>query len=324
MDQTFILFLVLIFVAVVLGLEGVYQTWASKNSGEAKRLTARLNRIEGAGDETPLSIERRIEKNRLAWLDSNVVSQLVSGQQLIQYVRAADVGLSAGEMIGIGGVAAVVGYAIPLLSGKPFVFSLLMAVVMAAMPWFWLAYKRMQRIKTFERQIPEALDLMGRALRAGHAFPTAVKMVADEMPDPIAHDFRIMFDEANFGVPQNEALTRLADRVPVDDMRFFVIAVMIQRESGGNLAELLDNISAIVRARLKLLGEIRTLSAEGKLSAWILGLLPFAVGGVVNLVNPQFLSVLWTDPAGLKAVGIALLLMSIGVWWMTRIIKIRV
>ena len=173
---------------------------------------------------------------------------------------------------------------------KPWTFSLLLGGILAAAPWFWLGHQRTKRMRLFERQIPEALDLMGRALRAGHAFPTAVKMVGDEMPEPIAKEFRMLFDETNFGVPQNEALMRLADRVPVDDLRYFVIAVMIQRESGGNLAELLDNIAAIVRARLKLLGEVRTLSAEGRMSAWVLGLLPFGVAAVINIVNPKFMS----------------------------------
>jgi tight adherence protein B len=200
----------------------------------------------------------------------------------------------------------------------------LLGGVLASMPWFWVARKRNQRMQLFERQIPEALDLMGRALRAGHAFPTGVKMVGDEMPEPIAKEFRVLYDETNFGMPQNEALLRLADRVPVDDLRYFVIAVMIQRESGGNLAELLDNIAGIVRARLKLLGEVRTLSAEGKLSAWILGLLPFCVAALINIVNPKFMDVLWTDPIGLRMVGGALLLMAFGVLWMRKIIQIRI
>ena len=207
---------------------------------------------------------------------------------------------------------------------KPWTFSLAAGFVLAAIPWLRLSRARTLRLRILERQIPEALDLMARAMRAGHAFPTAVKMVGEEMAEPIAREFRILFDETNYGVPMNEALLRLADRVPITDLRYFVIAVMIQRESGGNLAELLDNISAIVRARLKLLGEVRTLSAEGKLSAWILGALPFCVGAVVQLVNPKFMSVLWTDPAGLKAVGGALVMMVIGVLWMRKIIRIRV
>jgi tight adherence protein B len=324
MDQTFILFMVLLFVAVVLGLEGLYQTWSAKNGAEAKRLASRLRGLDGQVDNTPLSIERAKRTGRMAWVDHKLLGLMPMGKSLTNYVRSAGVRIGLGALIGISLALLALGYAIPFVMAKPWIFSWLLGCILATLPWFWLGRKRNQRIQIFERQIPEALDLMSRALRAGHAFPTAVKMVADEMPDPIAHEFRVLFDETNFGIPANDALMHLADRVPVDDLRYFVIAVMIQRESGGNLAELLDNISAIVRARLKLMGEVRTLSAEGKMSAWVLGSLPFALGLVVNLVNPKFMSVLWTDPMGLKMVGGALFLMFLGVLVMRKVIKIRV
>ncbi len=324
MDQTLILFSVLLFVAVVLGLEGLYQTWSAKNGAEAKRLASRLRGLDGKADDTQLSIERVKRTGRMAWLDGKLLSLLPSGTSLTDYVRSAGVGFGPSTLIVASLALLGCGMVVPQLMAKPWVFSLLLGCVLSLLPWFWLARKRNKRIQTFERQIPEALDLMGRALRAGHAFPTAVKMVADEMPDPIAQEFRVLFDETNFGVPANDALMNLADRVPVDDLRYFVIAVMIQRESGGNLAELLDNISAIVRARLKLLGEVRTLSAEGKMSAWVLGSLPFALGLTMNFVNPEFMSILWTDPMGLKMVGGALFMMFFGVLAMRKIIKIRV
>ena len=175
-----------------------------------------------------------------------------------------------------------------------------------------------------EQQLPDALDLIGRALRAGHAFPTAVKMVSDELNDPIGGEFRILFDEVNYGISMHTALLNLAARIPVTDLRYFVIAVLIQRETGGNLAELLDNISAIIRARLKLFGQIRVLSAEGRLSAWILTLLPVGVALVMNIVNPAFIGVLWKDPMGLRLVTMAVLLMIFGIFWMWRIVKIHV
>jgi tight adherence protein B len=179
-------------------------------------------------------------------------------------------------------------------------------------------------MRLFEAQIPDALDLMGRAMRAGHAFSTVVKMVGDEMQEPIGQEFRTLFDEMNYGVPQNEALLHLAHRVPIADLAYFVVAVTIQRESGGNLAELLDKIAGVVRARLALLGEVRTLAAEGKLSAWILGLLPIVTALLIHLLTPQFMALLWTDPAGIRLVGSALLSMAIGVVWMRNIIRIRV
>jgi tight adherence protein B len=325
MDSSYVLFAVLLFVAVVAGFEGLYQLWASKNSAEARRVSARLRGIDGAPEQgAQISIERRTATSRWDWLDQLLMPVLPRGDALRRHVESSGTGRTVGELMAASAALALVGAALPWMWAKPWVFSLLFAVVLAGLPWFRLNRRRAQRIQLFERQIPEALDLMGRALRAGHAFPTAVKMVADEMQDPIAKEFRILFDEANFGIPQSEALLRLAGRAPVEDLRYFVIAVLIQRESGGNLAELLDNISAIVRARLKLLGEVRTLSAEGRLSAWILGSLPFCVGAVVQLVNPGFMAVLWTDPVGLRMVGGALLLMVTGVWWMRKIIRIRV
>lgn len=324
MDSSYVLFAVLLFVAVVAGFEGLYQFWASSNSAEAKRIAARLRGIEGAPEQAELSIERRTASTRWDWLDQVLSPLLPRSADLRRHVESSGTGRSMGELMAASLVLAIVGAAIPWVWAKPWVFSVLLAGMLAALPWFWLNRRSAQRMQRFERQIPEALDLMGRALRAGHAFPTAVKMVADEMQDPIAKEFRLLFDETNFGIPLNEALLRLANRVAIDDLRYFVIAVMIQRESGGNLAELLDNISAIVRARLKLLGEVRTLSAEGRLSAWILGSLPFCVGAVIQLVNPGFMAVLWTDPIGLRMVGGALLLMAVGVWWMRKIIRIRV
>jgi tight adherence protein B len=161
-------------------------------------------------------------------------------------------------------------------------------------------------------------------MRAGHAFPSALQMVAEEMPQPTADEFRIAFEEINFGVPQQQALTSLAQRVPVTDLRYFVVAVLIQRETGGNLAELLNGIGGLVRSRLKFQRSIRTLTAEGRLSAWILVALPFALGAVISLVNPSFIRVLWTDPVGLKLVYGALAQMAVGIFWMSRLIKVRV
>jgi tight adherence protein B len=324
MDTSYVLFIVLMFVAVVLALEGAYTVWASKNSAEAKRVASRLRQLEGASMETPVTIERKQAERRWSWFEDRLIAVLPKGADLQTYVETSGTGRGVGEMVAYSAALGGVGVLLPFLWAKPLVFSVLLGIVLAAVPWFWLASQRKKRIELFERQIPEALDLMGRALRAGHAFPTAVKMVGDEMADPIGKEFRILFDETNYGIPQNEALMRLSDRVPVDDLRYFVVAVMIQRESGGNLAELLDKIAAIVRARLKLLGDVRTLSAEGRMSAWVLGLLPFAVGLVVNIVNPKFMAVLWTDPAGLRMVGGALLMMVFGVLWMRKIIQIRV
>jgi tight adherence protein B len=184
--------------------------------------------------------------------------------------------------------------------------------------------KRHKRMQQIEQQLPDALDLISRALKAGHAFPSGLQMVSEEAKDPIASEFGIVHDEVNFGVAVPTALTNLANRVPSTDMRYFVIAVLIQRETGGNLTELLGNISSLIRERLKLLGKVRVLSAEGRMSAWILCALPFVLAGVINLIHPKFMAVLWTDPMGLKMIYAALVMMMLGALWMRKIIRIRV
>ena len=323
MDLSFVLFAVVAFLAVVLSLEGIYNIWASGNSPEAKRIAARLEALSGDAPMTTASIERIQEQSRMprlnAWL-----ARLGVGKRMKRFVGASAMAVSPAELIVMSLALGAFGLFLPGLFGKPPIFGAALGLGLAVLPWWRVASRRSERIAKIERQFPEALDLMGRSMRAGNAFPSAVKMVADEMPDPLGRDFRILFDEMNYGVPTNEALTRLAERVPVPDVSYFVVAVMIQRESGGNLAELLDSIAKIVRDRLRLLGEVRTLSAEGKLSAYILTALPFAVALLVNLVNPEFMSVLFTDPMGHKMVGVALFMMLSGILWMRSIIRIRV
>ena len=322
MDLSFVLFAVVAFLAVVLSLEGIYNVWASRSSPEAKRVATRLEALAGEAI-TPASIERARQPSRMPRLNA-LLGATSFGQRMQRFVTASAMAVSPAELIVMSVALGAFGMFLPGLLGKPPIFGGALALGLAVLPWWRVASRRRTRIERIERQFPEALDLMGRAMRAGHAFPSAVKMVADEMADPMGRDFRILFDEMNYGVPTNEALVHLAARVPVPDVSYFVVAVMIQRESGGNLAELLDKISTIVRERLKLLGEVRTLSAEGKLSAIILTALPFGVALVVNLVNPEFMQVLWTDPMGQRMVGVAIFMMLVGIMWMRSIIRIRV
>ena len=322
MDLSFVLFAVVAFLAVVLSLEGIYNVWASRSSPEAKRVATRLEALAGEAI-TPASIERARQPSRMPRLNA-LLGTTSFGQRMQGFVTASAMAVSPAELIVMSVALGAFGMFLPGLLGKPPIFGAALALGLAVLPWWRVASRRRTRIERIERQFPEALDLMGRAMRAGHAFPSAVKMVADEMADPMGRDFRILFDEMNYGVPTNEALVHLAARVPVPDVSYFVVAVMIQRESGGNLAELLDKISTIVRERLKLLGEVRTLSAEGKLSAIILTALPFGVALVVNLVNPEFMQVLWTDPMGQRMVGVAIFMMLVGIMWMRSIIRIRV
>ncbi len=325
MDFLYLVFGVLVFIAVVLLVEGAYLMWNTSKGPESKRIARRLRLMSAGasqvGEEISILKSRMLSETpaiqRLLFLAPRV-------QQVDRMLEQSGLTWSVAELVGLMLVAAVAGAAAALYFGLTFFLALVAAVILSVLPISYAFNARAKRMVKIEQSLPDALDLIGRALRAGHAFPTAVKMVSDELSDPIGGEFRTLFDEVNYGVSMHTALLNLAARIPITDLRYFVIAVLIQRETGGNLAELLDNISAIIRARLKLFGQIRVLSAEGRLSAWILTLLPIGVAIAMNLVNPAFISVLWKDPMGLRLVGGAVLMMILGVFWMWRIVKIHV
>jgi tight adherence protein B len=323
LDYLYYLFVLLGFLAVALFLEGAYLAWNAYRGPEAKRIARRLHAMSaGQGTEQISIVKKRLLAQTPA-LD-RLLLQLPRVHQVDRLVLQSGVRLNVASFLGLTLLGGVGGLILSLLLHLPMLVAIVVVLATAAAPTFYVYSAKLRRLHTIEAQLPDALDLMGRALRAGHAFAGALKMVGDEMPEPIASEFRVTFDEINYGIPLQDALANLATRVPSTDLRYFVIAVLIQRETGGNLAELLDNISALIRARLKLLGTIRVLSAEGRLSAWILTVLPFVLAAVINLINPDFMALLWKDPTGLKLVGVALALMIVGILWMWRTIRIRV
>lgn len=323
MDYLYYLFVLLGFLAVALFLEGGYLAWNAYRGPEAKRIKRRLRAMSaGEGAEQISIVKQRLLAQTPAL--ERLLLALPRVHQLDHLLLQSGVRLNVAGFLGLTLLSAGVGLALALVLNLPLFAALAVALATAMLPAFYVYSAKLKRLQTIEAQLPDALDLMGRALRAGHAFSSALKMVGDEMPDPIASEFKITFDEINYGIPLQGALLNLATRVPSTDIRYFVIAVLIQRETGGNLAELLDNISALIRARLKLLGTVRVLSAEGRLSAWILTILPFALAALINLINPGFMALLWKDPVGLKMVGAALVLMIVGIFWMWRVIRIRV
>jgi tight adherence protein B len=191
-------------------------------------------------------------------------------------------------------------------------------------PYISLRIKRNARLRAFETILPEAIDLLGRALRAGHALTAAIEMVSREIADPVGMEFRRVFEEQNFGLPIREALLNLASRVPVPDLQFLVTAMLVQKETGGNLAEVLDKTGMVIRERSRLLGQLRIYTAQGRMTGWILGLLPFIVFLLMNFVNPSYARTLINDPMGRKAIWLGLGLMVIGVWMIRKIVDIKV
>lgn len=316
------LFILLAFIAVVSALEAAYLLWQNRHGSEHQRLQRRLRAM--TGDDAEAAALLRPSPESASGPLASLVRHLPGRDRLARLIQQAGVRQSPADILLFsllaGGAACLTAWlshlAWPFVAGG--------GVVAASLPGLRLLHLRRQRQQRLAAQLPDALDLMGRALRAGHAFPVALGMVGTECAEPIAGEFRLTTEEINFGVPLATALLNLGRRVPSADLAYFIIAVLLQRETGGNLAELLANLSGLIRARFKLFGTIRTLSAEGRLSAWILGLLPFLVAGILQLINPGLMSVLWQDPRGLLLVQIALAMMVVGVLWMWRIVQIRV
>ena len=206
---------------------------------------------------------------------------------------------------------------------QPFVWPLA-AVAGAMMPWGWLKYRRSARMRRFEEQFPEALDLLSRAIRAGHAFQTAMGMCADELPAPVGAEFRKSFNQQNFGLPLKDTLHEMAERMPLLDVKFFVTAVLIQRETGGNLAEILDNLAHVVRERFKILRQVRVHTAHGRFTGYVLLSLPAALAFALSWINPSHMDLLFKEHMGQMMILGAIVMQTIGYIWIKRVIKIEV
>jgi tight adherence protein B len=193
-----------------------------------------------------------------------------------------------------------------------------------SLPLAFLWNRRSARMKVFEEQFPEALDLLSRALRAGHAFQTALGMVADELKAPVGPEFKKTFDQQNFGLPLRDALNQLAERVFVLDVKFFVTAVLIQRETGGNLSEILDNLAHVVRERFKIRRQVRVHTAHGRFTAFVLLSLPAVLAIALTMLNPEHMAPLFHEQVGQMSLIIAMVMQAIGFVWIQKVIKIEV
>jgi tight adherence protein B len=198
------------------------------------------------------------------------------------------------------------------------------AVLGGLLPYMRVRRQRTKRLNAFEAQLPESIDLLGRAIRAGHPLSSGLKMVADETREPIAGEFRRAFEEQRFGLPFEDAILAMADRVTLVDVRILVTAILIQREVGGNLAEVLDNLASVIRARFVIRRQLRTYTAQGRMSGYVLAVLPIAVGTIIYLLNPTYIGILFTDPMGKLMLATASVMQIIGFLWIRNIVNIDI
>ncbi|PQO25076.1 secretion protein [Blastopirellula marina] len=221
---------------------------------------------------------------------------------------------------GLAGAGAVV----PFLLGLPFYIGPILAVILGIMPFGYIWFQRNKRLAKFGNQLPDALELIARALRAGHSLGAGFHLVSEEMLDPIGSEFRKVFESQNLGVPLEEAIVDMTERVPNLDLKFFGTAVILQRQTGGDLAEILDKIGRLVRQRMELFGQIQALTGEGRISGIVLLGMPPALFIVMWYLNPTYVMTLFTDPLGQKMLAGAIVMQLIGAWVIQKIIDIKV
>jgi tight adherence protein B len=200
----------------------------------------------------------------------------------------------------------------------------LSALILFSIPWVWVWNKRRARLKTFASQLPDALELVARALRAGHSLGAGMHVVAEEMPSPISDEFSRVYEEQNLGIAMEESLNSLCERVPNLDLRFFVTSVIIQRQTGGDLAEILDKIGYVIRERYRIMGQVKALTGEGRLSGVVLIALPFVLFVMMLHIQPQYVSALWTHPLGIKMSIFGIILQILGAAVIRKIVNIKV
>jgi len=294
----------------------------------ARRLDARLRDVtlapadaaKDTGEETVLKSNRA---GPLPGMD-RIVSGTGAGKRMNRLIEQAGLRTTASAVVLFSVLSAASCGLIALLLVPMRFAPLVAAAVGAVAPLGWLLHKRTKRLKRFEEQFPEALDLVARAIRAGHAFQTALGMVADEMPEPVGPEFKKTFDQQNFGLPLREALDEMAARIGSLDVRFFVTAVLIQRDTGGNLSEILENLAHVVRERFKIRRQVRVHTAHGRFTGWVLLALPAALALALSVINPEHMNVLFREPMGQTMLITAICMQTVGFIWIRQVIKIEV
>lgn len=274
-------------------------------------------------EDVEVILARNELMSEIPWLNRFLV-RVQSAVRLKQLLDQADLHITPSRLVMLCGLAGTLAaMAASVVSGS-IILMIVAGIFAATIPFVHVWWKRKKRFDAFLEHLPDALDLMSRGLSAGHAFSEALHMVSAEMPDPIAGEFRKTYEEQNLGLSLKLALENLTQRIPLLDLRMCVTAVMIQRETGGNLAEILEKVAYTIRERFRILGDLKTLTTSSRLSAWLLCGLPIGVALMITVLNSEYMSVLWTDPRGHYLIAAALFMQATGMLIVRKILKIKI
>jgi tight adherence protein B len=287
------------------------------------RLDSLLAKAEKSGDEDLTDIRKQDRLSTIPLLN-RFLARLELAPRMRDLLVQANISWTPGRLV----LMCLTFWLIPAwlvyLKTNAVVVSLIFGLACAPAPVGYVLFKRRKRFEAFEQGLPAALDLIVSALRSGHSLISALGLVGKETPDPIGREFRICFDEQNYGLELRTAMQNMATRVPIQDVQIMITAIVIQKETGGNLAEVLDRCSHIVRERFRLKKEIRTKTAQGRLTGWVLSAMPIGLAFLLYLMKPEVMSLLWTRPLGLKMMYTGLVMMVIGGLIIRKIVRIRV
>jgi tight adherence protein B len=311
--------IVIIPFVVVVAVVGVL-AFVFRGTGAAKAAN-RLDVMVGKrrNDSTPDLLKTELDFDKKTFLES-ITARIPNVQR---YFEQADYH-KPNQLLIVGVVAAGLTMTASWFARVPIFFVPVVGILMFLAPWGWLWNRRRVRLKKFASQLPDALELVARALRAGHSLGAGMHVVAEEMPTPISIEFGRVYEEQNLGIALEDAMRNMTERVPNLDLRFFVTSVSIQRQTGGDLAEILDKIGYVIRERYRILGQVKALTAEGRLSGVVLIALPFVLFLVMLHLKPDYVAVLWTDRAGIKMSVFALLMQVLGAAVIKKIVDIKV
>lgn len=291
----------------------------------SRRMDQRLSDMVASdrNGDAEQSVLRQASEGPIPGID-RMVARTQYGTSLAHLIEQSGIRTTPGGVIAMSlATGLAVGF-FAFVVARPWFIAPVAGLLASTAPVLFLINRRSARMHAFEEQFPEALDLLSRALRAGHAFQTALGMVGDDLKEPVGPEFKKTFDQQNFGLPLREALNQLAERVTVLDVRFFVTAVLIQRETGGNLSEILDNLAHVVRERFKIRRQVRVHTAHGRFTAFVLLSLPVVLAIALSMLNPEHMEPLFKERMGQMAIMTVIVMQAIGFVWIRKIIKIEV
>jgi tight adherence protein B len=313
-------------------LAGLFLTFAmyliTSRSSDAKRalLDQRLaDAIRSSAHSTDVEVQlaRQELLSEIPWMH-RWLTKLQASSRLKKMIDQADVNITVMRLVLFSATAGVLAYLAVSMISETRILMMVFAIIAALLPFAHIYMKRKKRLHKFLQLLPDALDLMSRGLSAGHAFTEALQMVSTEMPEPIASEFRKTYDEQNLGLSLKLALENLVERVPLLDLRMCVTAVMIQRETGGNLSELLEKVAHTIRERFRIMEDLKTLTLSSRWSAWLLCGLPIFLAFYITMMNPGYMDVMWRDPRGHKLLAIAAIMQVLGMLMVQKIMKIKI